>query len=256
MSMTKTQTTRLLTHLSGKEAFLVLMQGYVERTLKEPPTFTDPEIERMMDAVWSNPQRASEFRRYQEAREVMETAMYEGKLAMAQAIISIQLQLMITSHRTLRSNPQRHEKLLAWEEEHASILQRQHAHILHWLQWGQIWQLVLSACDTVLSTRMLALLQDAKERMEMFIDLYHDRMAWYQEDIYYARIRAAEAAGKPQTEIDALCAEADAEHDPWRLPTPDLSTHHATLQRCIDHLHHCPHNERFYKVLEIVGVEG
>jgi hypothetical protein len=60
---------------------------------RTPDTFTNPEIERMMDAVWSHPQRASEFRRYQEAREVMETAaMYEGKLAMAQAMISIQLQ--------------------------------------------------------------------------------------------------------------------------------------------------------------------
>jgi hypothetical protein len=202
MTMTKAQTNKLLTQLTGKEAFIVMMQAFVERSLNQPVTFTDPEIKRMMDAVWSNPHRAHEFKQYKEAQDVMNVAMYEGRLAIQEAITHILLQIMLTSQIAHDRKP--HAEVIEWADDHTDTLQRNHAQLIHWLEWMQIWQLVLQAFDTAYSINMGEMIAIDLKKLEMFITVYHDRMGWVEYDIIYARIKAAEEAKASQSVIDGL----------------------------------------------------
>ncbi len=255
MTITKAQTTRLLTQLSGKEAFLVIMQGYVERTLKEAPTFTDPEIERMMDAMWSNPQRAYEYRRMRDAHDVMQVAMYEGRIAALNALNAMQGQMMLTNRMTRfhSASPPDYAKITAWAAEDTPFLQRQHHYILHCLEWYQLWRVVLEAFDTVFSTRMVDMLTHEAERLEMFTVLYHDRMEWYDDDIVFARMMASRGSEESCKTLSAEVTESGEDISAWRLPEADKQAHDDRLQRCITYLHQCP-DQPFHKVLEVVGV--
>ena len=253
MSMTKAQTNKLLTQLSGKQAFLVITQNFIERSLNEPITFTDTEIKCMMNAVWSNPERAYEFKRYNEANDVMHVAMYEGRLASAEAITHMLLQIMLISQISHNHKP--HKEVISWADEHINMLQRQHASILHWLEWVQVWQQLLQAFDAVFSINMTDMLAQTKQKLELFITMYHDRMGSMEHHVTYARIKAAEEAKASQDIIDALSAKYVAADEAWQLPKPEKATaDHPTLQRCITFLHQCPEKEIFHKVLEVVGV--
>jgi hypothetical protein len=249
MSITKAQTNKLLTNLTGKQAFIVVTQAFVERSLNHSYSFTDPEIERIMDAIWNNPQRSLEFRRYREAKDVMDVAMYEGKLAIQKTITHILLQIMITSQIAHDRKP--HEKVIEWAEEHTEILQNHHALIIHWLEWAQRWQIILQAFDAVLSTHMQDMLNYDMGKLEMFTKLYHDRMGWIEHDITYAYINAAEQAKASPDVIDKLSAKYVASDEKWQLPPLAIATDNPMLQHCITYLHQCP-DKPFYKVLDVI----
>ena len=176
MSITKAQTNKLLNHLTGKQAFIIVTQGVIERMLEQPPTFADAEIKRMMQAIWDNPHKTHEYKQWQQAWDVMKVTMYEGKLAIMEAITTMQMQLMLTSHVSYDSDMRKGEALLQWAEQHAPIMDKQHQRIIHWLGWVQRWNIILQAFDAVLSTRMNDTLKSDNERLEVFIAINHDIM--------------------------------------------------------------------------------
>jgi hypothetical protein len=251
MSITKAQTNKLLTNINGKQAFLIITQGVIERMLEQPPTFADAEIKRMMEAIWDNPHNAHEYREWHQAWLVMTTAMYEGRLAIMEAMNSMQMQLMITSHVAYDNKIRKHEKMLEWAEEHKVIMDKQHKRVIYWLQWAQRWQIMLQAFDNVLSTRMNDTLKKDNERLEIFIAMYHDRMSWVQYDIDFTNMQSMKAKTKSKKVINKMMAELDAQADKWQLPPLEIAADNPMLQHCIAYLNQCP-DKPFYKVLDVI----
>lgn len=200
-------TAKLLIGLTGKEAFSMLLGGYLQEAFKEPRTFTDAEIDRMMDDIGRRPVEMNECRAWWRTFDVMQHLIAECRRVAMDVTWRISVLFYSLQYHTARYEMKPSPKL----EELLATLHPVVLYLQRLLMDYSRLRLLFEAFSAIHGQDITRMMGVEASILERHVDLYNRYVEHCSDSVTFETIRSLHKEGKAYD-------EGKAEHHENILP--------------------------------------